>query len=204
MKNANAQKAIQLINTLVAEGKIQMSDFIDQIAILNEVVEIETQSFSNAIRIEEIQDKIYVYSYANPMAISKMKNLRGVWNSSKGAWVLDASQKQNAANALLEVFGVDGLSAYPTCKIQVQVQDSETGAPVVVFSRPICRAFSRDSGAKLCEGIYMIEGKINSCGSAKYWGVKAEGIFEIHDFPIAMLERENVKKDIEKGETKIL
>lgn len=142
--------------------------------------------------------KVFVTSPYNLCFVSKARNLQGRWDN--GAWVFPEAIADHVKNAVRDCYGVDGTSEYETCILLVRgYRGHQYTGGVELFGRPIAKAFGRDSGAKLSEGIIMLEGSAESGGSVKNWSTVVNGTFEIHGYPVAALEREDVKKGIADG-----
>ena len=65
----------------------------------------------------------------------------------------------------------------------------ERCAPVTAGGRRIAGANGRDSGARTCEGVSLVSGRIGSGGSRANWHttVSKGATFEVHDAPIGWL-----------------
>jgi hypothetical protein len=67
-----------------------------------------------------------------------------------------------------------------------------------LFGRQVARAFGRDSGARLGDGIVLKRGSVNSSGSMKNWKTKiTDGtIFIMTDVPKAAVENNGVPEEL--------
>src|SRR5690606_30972717 len=74
-----------------------------------------------------------------------------------------------------------------TCIARVVLDGSEDTkrGPIEICGRPVARAFGRDSGAKVLEGVVVLEGGFTSGGSVANWYTCAKKgtTILIRDFP---------------------
>lgn len=151
------------------------------------------------IKLTVVDDKVKVVTPYNKEFVNKARNLRGNWKD--GAWWFDDSIIEYVSDVMNEIFGTTGEIPFENCTLLVKnFSDFGNRTSVVLFGRTIARAFGRDSGAKLGDGIIFIDGKYNSGGSVKNWGTVVDNAtFEIHNFPLPMTEREDVQEAIKAG-----
>jgi hypothetical protein len=151
------------------------------------------------IKLEIIKDTIRVTSPYNEKFIYNARNLRGNWKD--GAWWFDDSIVDYVREVMMSCFGTTGETAYENCTLLITDYSCyEYGKPVSLFGRQICRAFGRDSGARLGDGIVLIKGQLKSGGSVKNWTSEIkDATFEIKNFPVPSLELPTVKQAIEEG-----
>lgn len=151
------------------------------------------------IKLEIIDDKVKVLSPYNKEFVERARNLRGVWKND--AWWFDDSIVDYVRDALNEIFGTTGEVPYENCTLLItNFSDFTYQGPVTLFGRTIARAFGRDSGAKLGDDIVFISGNYDSGGSVKNWTtVVDDATFEIHNFPLPMTERTEIKSAIAAG-----
>jgi hypothetical protein len=104
------------------------------------------------------------HPFYNVLLVEKCRNLGGRWDKEGCVWVFSSIVED-------KVLELDELFNSEILNIEVEVLNSveqETGA-YCLFGMTIARAFDRDSGAKLCEGVALISGEVRSNGSRKYW-----------------------------------
>lgn len=142
---------------------------------------------------------IKVTSPYNSSFVQKARNLQGTF--SLGQWIFPKEIEEHVINAVRECFGVDGTTDYETCVLIVKNYSlSVFTSGIELFGRPIAKAFGRDSGAKLSDGIILLNGTITSGGSVKNWKTVIDNAtFEIHNFPVDALEMFSVKEAIQSG-----
>ena len=143
------------------------------------------------------EERITVLSYYNTEFVSKARALKGKWETP--FWVFDTRVEEHVLNAVRSCFGVDGTEDYQTCVLTVCLDEWADKSGVEVLGRPIAKAWGRDSGAKLCEDVICVEGTYTSGGSVKNWGTSCKGTFEVHEFPLEALDRDDVIKAFEDG-----
>lgn len=115
--------------------------------------------------------------------------LGGKWDGSEKAWVFTGLVAEQVEE-LDEKYN----SRLVGIEVKMLRDYYEHTAPIYIAGFEIAKAFGRDSGAKLADGIAIISGKAPySCGSAKNWATEiAEGTVFRMQIP------ENCIEDIEK------
>lgn len=84
-----------------------------------------------------------------------------------------------------DVYGDDGVT-HNTCTLRYAIgADRATRAPLTLHGRPLARAFGRDTGANLADGVVVLEGGFTSGGSVKNWTTVSKGgtVVLVRDFP---------------------
>lgn len=114
--------------------------------------------------------KISVTAEYNSEFIARARTLSGVWE--KPSWVFDIREEKAVRMACLECYGTDGFLV-DLVDVEITIPEYVIGMgsckPIELFGRTIARAFGRDSGAKLGEGIVLVAGGFTSGGSMKNW-----------------------------------
>lgn len=151
------------------------------------------------LEIIEKEGQVKVTSPYNKKFVNKARNLRGKWKD--GAWWFDDSIIEYVRDLMMECFGTTGEVPYENVDLLIKDYDGTGGrSPVELFGRTIARAFGRDSGAKLGDGIILISGDVDSCGSMKNWTTEVNhATFIIKDFPKPATELEDVQEAIRDG-----
>lgn len=114
--------------------------------------------------------QIRVVSPYLPAFVSAAKRLGGRWSAP--AWVFDVRDEPRVRAALVECYGTDGSEAsgpMVTLRLVLQPGHYEDRDGIRIAGREIARAFGRDSGATLGQGVVLVEGAISSGGSVKNW-----------------------------------
>lgn len=103
------------------------------------------------------------------------------------AWAFDARDEERVRAICLDIYGTDGTPTDTvTLRVTALADMYEAAGSIYVAGRVLARAFGRDSGAKLGEGVVHLSGKMpNSGGSVRNWRTTvADGsVFEVRDVP---------------------
>lgn len=131
----------------------------------------------------------------HPDLPSKAKALGGKFDGSSKDWHFDARDEERVRELAREVYGTDGSDAGDTVTVRIEVSEdhtwSERNQGLFLGGRQIARAYGRDSGATLADGVIVLGGEIDSGGSAKNWSTVArEGtVIEVRDVPRGVAEK---------------
>jgi hypothetical protein len=109
-----------------------------------------------------------------------------------GEWWFDARDEARVREACLRYYGSDGhLVDVVTLRVTWPVEASTWHGPIAVFGRPVASATGRDSGARLGNGIVLLEGGFGGGGSRINWTTEAWAgtVVLVRDFPRAMAEQ---------------
>lgn len=147
-----------------------------------------------SIEIKEQDEKLRVYSPYNPEYVRELKSQisGGKFDYSDKAWVLPLEAKETVEGLLQKHYGYSPENI-KICTVIITANETLYGDQdsVRCAGFPIARATGRDSGAKVCENVYLLSGDINSGGSVKNWTtkVKENAQFKITKFPESSLEK---------------
>lgn len=122
--------------------------------------------------------------------VAEAERLGGKWEPP--AWRFDARDEQRIRNICRDVYGSDGFTAdLVTLRVEWHRKSYADKGPIEIRGRTIARAFGRDSGAKLGDGIILLDGGFGSGGSVKNWEttVKDGTVVLVRDFPRAAAEK---------------
>jgi hypothetical protein len=166
----------------------------------------EKQEVVMEIKIQVEGNFIKAFSPYHPTLIDRAKALNGKWDSEEKCWKFDYRDESRVRALYKKIYGTDGIDKdLVTLRIRTRSKIvSEDQQAIFLGGREIARATSKHSGAKLGEGIIVLDGVFKSGGSAQYWKTESSDIveFEIRDLPkIAALELIGEKKD--KGDRSI-
>ncbi|MGE8130077.1 hypothetical protein ACQKQD_24155 [Methylobacterium sp. NPDC080182] len=125
--------------------------------------------------------------HANSNFNKRVKDMGGCWEAP--AWRVDARNEALVRAALKRSYGGDGDGEPDTVSLQCRVEKDAWHGPVEVAGRVIARAFGRDSGAKLGEGVVRLSGTVRSGGSMKNWETVVDAVVVIHDCPRKVAEK---------------
>jgi len=119
----------------------------------------------------------------------KAGELGGRWNGSR--WDFDERDLESVRRLCWEWFGEDGdRVGLVTIRVCVEGDLTASAGPVTLAGRVIASAKGRDTGAKLGEGVVLLEGRASGGGSVKNWQtvVHQGAVFLVRDFPAHRVE----------------
>lgn len=148
------------------------------------------------IIIKTEDGKIYVTSPYNSVFVQGAKKLDGKWKAP--SWVFDARDEQLVRDLCFSTYGTDGngITDVVTIKVNFSGDRFAHHGPIEVFGRTVALAKNRNSGARLGEGVILLEGGFTSGGSWKNWGTCVDdsgAVVLIRDIPRAAAEKEIAK-----------
>lgn len=100
----------------------------------------------------------------NSQLVKECRKLGGSWDKEQNAWIFpgfvadeveELDEIYNSAPITVEITAIEEIRAY--------------GKGIEFLGRPLCRAFGRDSGARIDSDIALISGYATSGGSQKNW-----------------------------------
>lgn len=134
---------------------------------------------------------ISVESPYNADFVKAARDMGGRWDGSSSSWLFDRRDEADVKALCMKIYGTDGdMSDVVTIKVTFPEGYEEYTEPIALSGRLIARAFGRDSGARLGEGVRLVSGGFNSGGSVKNWKTVAnEGTATlVRDFSRAAAE----------------
>lgn len=148
------------------------------------------------IRVENVGGKVEIYTPYNRDFIDALKAKVGGarWDAAKKCWTAKEEFLDVIRSILKDVYGYtdeEDTGKLYTVRIEAIREMKSERAPISIFNRPVCRAFGRDSGAKICDDILFISGSATSGGSARRWETILESgsVFDILHVPEKVLEK---------------
>lgn len=154
------------------------------------------------IKAESENGKLFVVSPYEPALPKAAKELGGKWNGA--AWVFDARLAEDVASLYRSVYGEwpGDVQDYVTIRATALIDTYEDKGGIFLFGRCLARAYGRDSGARLGEGVILREGRFASGGSMKNWTTKvlAGTVVEVMDVPRQSVDAGDYDPDIWKVE----
>lgn len=145
------------------------------------------------IKIGIIEEHVCVTSPYHPNFISRAHNLGGIWSENKKQWLFDYRDIERVRKMCLDIFGDDGEynGEYYTAQFRAVEDISVSLGGIYLAGYMVAKAWSRDGGARLGEGVILLEGSIGSGGSRSYWKtiVDKESIIEIKDMTLHQLHK---------------
>jgi hypothetical protein len=137
------------------------------------------------------------------------------WDGASKTWVVNVEERSAVEKLIRTHFGVSGTET-ETKIIIVKSRNEISGHcdSIRVGGIPIARATGRDSGARVCDGVTLLEGNIGSGGSVKNWRteIDAGSVFRMTvplDFAFAdpdweeLTETASKKADLLKEKAKL-
>ena len=151
------------------------------------------------LEIIEKDGQVKVTSPYNAKFVAKARNVRGKWKED--AWWFDDSIIDYVRDLMVTCFNTTGEVPYEEVSLLVKnYTDYASKSAVELFGRTIAKAWGRDGGAKLGEGIIFIDGSYDSGGSVKNWSTDVkDATFEIQNFPLPATELPEVQEAIKAG-----
>lgn len=152
--------------------------------------------------LEQGESKLQVVSPYNPELPTAARALGGKLNGK--AWEFDQRLADDVAELYRRIYGEWPGDATDYVKVRATaLKDiAEDKAGIFLFGRCLARAYSRDSGAKLGDGVILREGRFRSGGSAKYWKTVCEEgtVVELFDVPRKIAEQARSEEPLWKVE----
>lgn len=146
-----------------------------------------------SISITTSATAVRVVSPYNPDFVRGAKALGGKWSAP--AWQFDVRDEARVRALCIEHYGTDGSPAAGpavTLRLVFEAGYAKGQDAIRIGGREVAKAFGRDSGAKLGDGVVLLEGKFNSGGSMKNWTTTAGrdgATVLLRDVPKAMADR---------------
>ncbi|SFQ18205.1 hypothetical protein [Tranquillimonas alkanivorans] len=135
-------------------------------------------------------DQIGIFSPYHEDFVDAAHKMGGRFHRSEGCWVFPGRHREQVANILQSVYGADPWE--PKCRVRLKAKEElrANKGPVVEGGMVLANARSRDSGARVGEGVHLLSGEIRSGGSAAHWLslVTEDSEFEIDEFPVRLLD----------------
>ena len=127
----------------------------------------------NQIRFITNGNETDVYTPYNTEFVSQIKSKLGTrkYDREKGCWTINTEDLDIVKEIILNVYGYTEDDDTDRVKVKITFNDNyyELKNGICIADRTLARAFHRDSGAKLGDGVTLLEGKIGSCGSRANW-----------------------------------
>ncbi|HDU8572077.1 hypothetical protein [Vibrio parahaemolyticus] len=114
---------------------------------------------------------ITLTSTYNTYLVDKCRALGGQWDKSSECWVFSGLIEEKV-DELACVFNSHLVPVEVTINDDYDVYEEK--GTLCCLGYPIARAFGRDSGARVEEGVGVVAGGFTSCGSKKNWVTQAK------------------------------
>ncbi|MEZ9056854.1 hypothetical protein [Vibrio pelagius] len=120
----------------------------------------------------------------NSQLVKECRKLGGSWDKEQNVWIFPGFVADEVEE-LNEIYN----SAPITVEITSIEEIREYGKGIEFIGRPLCRAFGRDSGARIDSDIALISGYATSGGSHKNWAtiLNEDSVLRLQ-IPSAILE----------------
>lgn len=151
------------------------------------------------MKVTRTEHQIQVNSPYNPDLPAAARKIGGKWHSGNKIWIFDIRDEGRVEALYRGIYGEwpsnNGDSAPSetvTARVTVNSIWSAYNAGLFLFGRQIARATGRDSGARMGDGIVVLEGEgFYSGGSMKNWRTFCSKgtIFEVRDIPKLAYEK---------------
>jgi hypothetical protein len=156
----------------------------------------------NEIKITVQGDKITTQTPYNPDFPARAKKLGGKWQASTKSWMFDARDEGRVRELVSDIYGTDGDNTGELVDVRVTIKEdwSEWRQGLFLYGKNVARAYGRDSGATIGDGVSIESGQgFTSSGSMKNWRTKAlEGtVFILRDVPRKAFEQNGIPEELE-------
>lgn len=135
---------------------------------------------------------LYVYCPYSAQFVKQLKaTISGAtWSRENGFWIIKKEYEEAVKNLLNKIFGFQIGASAKDITIKAKKDIYASRGSVYFNSIPIVRAFNRDSGAKVCENVCMLDGEIGSGGSRNNWETFIEegSIFKVFNVPEGLIK----------------
>ena len=151
------------------------------------------------VRVETAGTSIEARSPYNPSFVDGARALGGKFDRGEKVWRFDARSEQAVRDLCRKVYGTDGEDEdLVTVEITFAATYGAWQDGYYFAGRQLARAWGRDSGARIGEGVVFLEGKPTSGGSMKNWEtvIGRGSVVRIYDLPRAALDNAPRDPDI--------
>lgn len=147
------------------------------------------------MRIKIVEDKAFVFTPYSTDFVTKIKAIGGAkWDAGSKAWEIPSSSIESVREFMMEVYGETDISP-SSPKVDVKIEAIRLllkfRGEYSIMGRTIARAWGRDSGAKVGDGVDFLVGSPESGGSVKNWTteIPVGSVFVIHGVAESVVER---------------
>ena len=142
----------------------------------------------------EIKDgKAYISTPYSAKFVHSIRKLDARWDAKTKRWIAPRQMLRHVRTIMTKVYGETDLtpaSELVTLKVHTTKEVWAIRKAVIIASRTVARAFDRDGGAIVGNGVAFIRGAPESGGSRTRWAtvIPADAEYEIYDVPIDKAE----------------
>lgn len=125
-----------------------------------------------SIKVEIENEKANVYTPYNSDFVKAIKGIGGArWNRDKRAWSIPAESVNVAREIMERIYGESDITTGKMITLRIKAKESMDAwhDGIYAFGVSLAHASGRDSGARVGENAMLVEGSIDSSGSAKNW-----------------------------------
>lgn len=144
--------------------------------------------------------KARIYAPYNATFVSRVKLLGGRWIAADRCWSVSEDALEDVRAAMRDIYGRDDHPVSDTADVILRFERDVEGdkTAVTILGRTVARAFGRDSGAKVGEGVLFLEGEPKSAGSVKNWltVVPSGCVVKLLRVPASMLENPDLPRGV--------
>lgn len=153
-----------------------------------------------AIRIDTRGTALDVASPYNSDFVRRARRLAGRWVAARNVWTFDARNEWAVRDLLVDCYGTDGTILPDVVSVRLTYERccATTCGPFDYAGRVVAAASDRDGGARLGQGVVLLEGGFASGGSRAYWTTetgKGGAVVLLHDIPRPYAEASTVGRD---------
>ena len=151
---------------------------------------------NNELKIMKENGRIEVYTPYNADFVKAIKQIGGArFNGGKKCWMVSADYIEDVREIMTRIYGHSDQTIAETVDVRIEFEDdyqSEYNSDIRIGNQTVCYATGRDSGAKVGVNAVLVDGRMTSGGSAKYWRtcVSNGSVFKIKGVTKSVLERE--------------
>ena len=159
-----------------------------------------TNTQNNMIKVETPYSAQFVAELKENIGTRK-------WNASEKAWYVPEESKDVLMKILKDVYGFNGSEDDgKRCTVEITFNESDyvDKDAIKIGGLEIARSFGRDSGARIGEGVIVLEGGFTSGGSRSNWDTRVkEGTkIKIKNFPEWILNDQEAGTNVSGFEIK--
>ena len=125
------------------------------------------------VSVEVAGDSLLVRSPYHAGFIGEAKDYGGRWDASARAWVVPADLQDAVWESIGRAYGVKrGESADINVELTALKNMEADRGRIFAGHVGLAGARGRDTGAKMAQGVALLDGSVRSGGSQKYWSTK--------------------------------
>lgn len=157
---------------------------------------------TNKITFKTNGNETDVYTPYSAEFVSQIKSKLGTrkFDREKGCWTINTEDLDIVKEIVSDVYGYTEGEDLDTVKVKIKFEKSccTLKDAVRIGGTTIARAWSRDSGAKLGDGVVLVDGKVGSSGSRANWETSvSEGSIFLVTMPRKAVEKAMKDEGIE-------